>query len=119
MGPVELLRGSHVDGLLDVRCPDAMNARRDYTDTFVIPDIDARIARYPKSSYETEPGDVLFLDFFTVHQSGLNRDPERSRVSCQIRYFDMLHGSAVDHAWVGGWQDGGDFRSLHPEKVIA
>lgn len=118
MGPVELLLGSHVDGLVPVRCPDAMNARKDYTETFVIPDIEARIARYPKVAYESEPGDVLFLDFFTLHQSGTNRDPVRARVSCQVRYFDMLHPSAVEQRWVGGWQDGGDFRKLHPEKVL-
>ncbi len=118
MGPVELLPGSHVDGLVAVQCPDAMNTGKNYTETFVIPDLEERLSRYRKVSYESDAGDVLFLDFFTLHQSGYNRDPERSRISCQVRYFDMLHPSAVDHRWVGGWQDGGDFRNLHPDKVL-
>lgn len=118
MGPVELLPGSHHAGLLAVRCPDAMNANRNYAETFAIPDVDGLVSSYGVSSYETDPGDVLFLDFLTVHQSGYNRDAERSRISGQVRYFNMLERSAVEHEWVGGWQDGGDFRRVHRDKVV-
>jgi ectoine hydroxylase-related dioxygenase (phytanoyl-CoA dioxygenase family) len=118
MGPVELLAGSHKDGLVPVRCDDAMNTRKNYAETFVIPDIEERIARFRRVAFETEACDVLFLDFFTLHQSGVNRDVHRSRVTCQVRYFDMLHPSSVEQAWRGGWQDGGDFRAVHPDMVL-
>jgi len=119
MGPVELLPGSHERGVLPVRCPDPMNVGKNYTETFVLDDVDDLLTRYTRASTETEVGDVVFLDFLTVHQSGHNRDPLRSRVTCQARYFDMLEKEAVDHGWTGGWQEGGDFRKRHPEKVVA
>jgi hypothetical protein len=119
MGPVEILTGSQAEGLLPVRCLDPMNTKKNYTETFVMPGLEDLLRRYPRASFETEPGDVLFLDFFTLHQSGYNRDSFRSRITCQVRYFDMLDESAIAHDWVGGWQEGGDFRALHPDKVIA
>ena len=41
----------------------------------------------------------------------------RSRLSSQVRYFDMMEPGAVANDWVGGWQEGGDFRLVHPDKV--
>jgi hypothetical protein len=120
MGPVELAVGSHREGLLPVRCVDPMNVGRDYTRTFVVPDVESVAARYPSSSFATEPGDVLFLDFLLLHRSGWNRSAEgRSRVTGQVRYFDMTEPTGVAHAWLGGWQDGGDFAALHPDKVVS
>lgn len=118
MGPVDLLVGSHREGLLPVRCDDPMNTRKDYTATFVHPDIADVVERYELASQATGPGDVVFLDFLTVHQSGWNRDERRSRVTCQVRLFDMLDDSAVRLGWKGGWQDGGDFRQAHPDKLL-
>ncbi len=118
MGPVELLGGSHREGLLPVTCGDPMNASRDYTATFRMPQIEALTAKYPSASVETGMGDVVFLHFFTVHQSGFNRDERRSRVTAQLRFFDMMHETSIAHDWVGGWQDGGDFRALHPDRVV-
>jgi ectoine hydroxylase-related dioxygenase (phytanoyl-CoA dioxygenase family) len=117
MGPVEVLDGSHAEGLLPVQCGDPLNRSKDYTQTFRIPEPDRFLKKYERTRFTTEPGDLLFLDFFTVHCSGFNRS-DRVRVSCQARYFDMTHPTAVDHRWVGGWQDGGDFTKLHPDKVI-
>jgi ectoine hydroxylase-related dioxygenase (phytanoyl-CoA dioxygenase family) len=117
MGPVELLPRSHVEGLLPVRCLDPMNARKNYAGTFELRDVQGLPSKYPMAHHETEPGDVIFLDFLTVHQSGYNRAAGRARISCQVRYFDMLEAGSVANDWVGGWQEGGDFRQIHPDKV--
>jgi hypothetical protein len=118
MGPVRVLDGSHREGLLPVRCLDPMNSGGNYTQTFVLADEGDLVTRYAPVSIETEPGDVLFLDFMTIHESGYNRSPGRSRITGQVRYFDMMEETAVRHGWKGGWQEGGDFTKLHPDKVV-
>lgn len=118
MGPVRIARGSHREGLLPVRCSDPMNARRDYTQTFSIPNVEALLEQYPVVSHETEACEVVFIDFMTLHQSGFNTSPSRSRITAQVRFFDMTEPTGVANDWVGGWQDGGDFTKAHPDKVL-
>jgi hypothetical protein len=120
MGPVDLLLGSHRQGPLPVRCNDPLNTRKDYTQTFVIDGVAELQERHPVASFETQPGDVVFLDFMLLHRSGFNRSAEgRSRLTCQVRYFDMTEPTGVKHGWVGGWQDGRNFAEFHPELVRA
>jgi hypothetical protein len=117
MGPVRVARGSHEAGLCAVECADPLNRRHDYAQAMRIPDVEALVARYPEDAPESEPGDVVFLDFMTLHASGFNRS-DRTRVSCQVRYVDLTHPIAVEHAWKGGMHEGGDFTAMHPDKVI-
>ena len=117
MGPVRVARGSQKGGLLPIECDDPRNERRDYTRSMRIPGVDAIAARYPEEAPETEPGDVVFLDFMTLHASGFNRSC-RTRISCQVRYVDMADPIAVEHGWIGGMHEGGDFSAVHPDKVL-
>jgi ectoine hydroxylase-related dioxygenase (phytanoyl-CoA dioxygenase family) len=118
MGPVRMAEGSHKQGLLPVRCHDPMNTGKDYTQTFEILDVESIASRYPQVSFETEIGDVVFLSFLLLHESGKNVSQTNSRITCQVRYFDMNDETAIRHDWKGGWQEGGDFTKLHPEKVL-
>lgn len=118
MGPVELLQGSHRGGLLPIHCNDPMNTQKNYTQTFLLDSPEELSKKYPRVRFETEVGDVLFLHFLTVHQSGFNRSEQCSRITCQARYFDMAAAGAVERNWMGGWQDGGDFTKAHPDKVL-
>lgn len=117
MGPVQLAKGSHREGILPVRALDPLNQRKDYTQAFAIPDAEAIAQRYERVQLETRPGDVVFLDFATLHASGFNRG-EQTRISAQLRYFDMEADDAVAQRWQGGFQEGGDFTRLHPDKVL-
>lgn len=118
MGPVRIARGSHHEGLLPVRCDDPMNKGKDYTQTFQIPQVEALLEKYPVVEHETEACEVVFLDFMTLHQSGWNRSETLSRVTAQVRLFDMTEPTGIANDWVGGWQDGGDFTRAHPDKVV-
>lgn len=118
MGPVEFLRGSHTGGLQTVRCIDPLNRGRDYTQTFFLAHEEELVRSYPHVQVETDASDVVFLHFLTIHQSGWNRSGSRSRVTCQVRLFDMADPLSVAQNWVGGWQDGVDFTALHPDKVL-
>jgi hypothetical protein len=118
MGPVRIAEGSHREGLLAVRCPDPMNTSKNYTKTFEIPDVDELVRKYPVVSHETGIGDVVFLDFLLLHESGLNRSDTNSRITCQVRYFDVGEPTGIAHSWKGGWQEGGDFTQMHADKVV-
>ncbi len=118
MGPVQIAKGSHRDGILPVRALDPLNRQKDYTQTFVIPDAEARAHRFEVLQLETQPGDVVFMDFATLHASGFNRSPSHTRITAQLRYFDMLADDAIAQRWQGGFQEGGDFTRLHPDKVL-
>jgi hypothetical protein len=76
------------------------------------------VRKYPVVSHETGIGDVVFLDFLLLHESGWNKSRTASRITCQVRYFDVDEPTGVAHSWKGGWQEGGDFTQLHPDKVI-
>lgn len=117
MGPVMIAKGSHQEGLLPVRCDDPMNTGKNYTQTFQIPNVEALLEKYPLVTTETEACEVVFLDFMTLHASGFNRSL-RSRVTAQLRFFDMGEESAIANDWVGGWQEGGDFTRAWPGKVL-
>jgi ectoine hydroxylase-related dioxygenase (phytanoyl-CoA dioxygenase family) len=118
MGPVRIARGSHRAGLLPVRCDDPLNRGRDYTQTFQLENVGALLEKYPVVSTETEACEVVFIDFLTVHQSGWNESKGRSRITAQVRFFDMTESTGVANDWVGGWQEGGDFTARHPDKVV-
>ena len=66
----------------------------------------------------TAQGRTVFLDFFLLHESGHNVSEGKTRITCQVRYFDMNDPTAIAHDWRGGWQEGGDFTKVHPDKVI-
>jgi hypothetical protein len=118
MGPVRIAAGSHREGLLPVRCLDPLNTAKNYTTTFEIPDVEAIARKYPVVSHETGIGDVVLLDFLVLHESGLNRSSTASRITCQVRYFDVDDPTGIAHSWKGGWQEGGDFTRMHPDKVV-
>lgn len=118
MGPVQIAKGSHREGILPVRALDPLNTKKNYTQTFVIPDAEERARRYEVIQLETQPGDVVFMDFATLHASGFNRSATDARITAQLRYFDMLADDAVSQRWQGGFQEGGDFTRLHPDKVL-
>ncbi|MBL8958107.1 MAG: phytanoyl-CoA dioxygenase family protein [Myxococcaceae bacterium] len=118
MGPVRIAKGSHREGLLPVQCGDPMNKAKDYTQTFTIPNVEGLLEKYPVMEHETEACEVVFIDFMTLHQSGWNKSDGLSRVTAQVRFFDMTEPTGVGNDWVGGWQDGGDFTKAHPDKVL-
>ncbi len=63
-----------------------------------IPDEESVIARYKQVSPLSKPGDLLMMDFSTIHQSGYNRS-NRLRVTMQVRYFNFKNPEAVANGW--------------------
>jgi hypothetical protein len=108
--------GSHRLGGLPVRVRDALNARRNANETLEIDGLEAALARHPAVSVPADTGDALVFHTFLLHRSQPNRSTA-TRWTLQARYFDFLNPTAIRHDWVGGMNEGVDFRRYHPELV--
>jgi hypothetical protein len=59
-------------------------------------------------------GDLILMDFLTLHQSGANRAPY-PRWSMQFRWFNFDHPLGRRIAWAGSFASGVDFAQILPE----
>lgn len=116
LGPVEFCVGSHKGGVIRVLTRDADNPEKSGAYALRLENEAKVIASYPHISPLTRPGDLVLLDFLTLHTSGFNRGT-RSRWSMQFRYFNFLDPTGVRIAWKGSFVSGVDFRDVHPELV--
>jgi Phytanoyl-CoA dioxygenase (PhyH) len=117
LGPVALCAGSHKEGALPVLRLEPSTSGRSGAYALQLANEKNLIAKYPQNSPLTNPGDLILMDFLTMHASGLNRS-ERSRWSMQFRYFNMAEATGQVHGWKGSYADGVDFASLHPELIV-
>ena len=108
--------GSHGLGALPVRVRDALNARRNANETLEIDGLEAALARHSAVSVPADAGDAVVFHTFLLHRSQPNRSAA-TRWTLQARYFDFLNPTAIRHDWVGGMNEGIDFRRYHPELV--
>lgn len=74
------------------------------------------ISNYEKISPLTKPGDVVIVDYLTLHASGENRSA-RSRWSMQFRYFDFNDATGRSINWKGSFAAGTDFAKVHPDLI--
>jgi hypothetical protein len=113
LGPVELAVGSHREGLVPVWREDGGSGK---TGAYALR-LDGekeRLARYARRAPLTEPGDLLLLDFLTLHQSGENRS-DRPRWSMQWRMFNFADPVGLKLSWRGSFAAGLDFERILPE----
>jgi hypothetical protein len=57
-------------------------------------------------------GDVVALDFLTLHRSGINRS-QRTRWSAQMRLMNFDDPVAVAIGWTGGIKSGKTVRDIN------
>ena len=115
-GCLRLAPGTQRLGALPVRVRDALNERRNANETLEIAGLDAILARHAAVSAPVAAGDALVFHTFLLHASQPNRS-HATRWTLQARYFDFLNPTAVRRDWVGGMNEGVDFRRYHPELV--
>jgi Phytanoyl-CoA dioxygenase (PhyH) len=115
-GCLLLAPGTQRLGALPVRVRDALNDRRNANETLEIDGLDALLGRHPAVSVPTAAGDALVFHTFLLHRSQPNHSAA-TRWTLQARYFDFLNPTAIRHDWVGGMNEGVDFRRYHPELV--
>jgi len=115
LGPVRFCPGSHTEGPIPVLTQPEPGGDRSGAYALRLKDEAHVIGRYPQQIAPlTMPGDLVIIDFLTLHASGFNRSMG-PRWSMQFRYFNFNDPTGRAHGWKGSFAAGVDFRRIHPE----
>jgi hypothetical protein len=118
IGPVQFLPQSQKEGPLPVfQDFGSEEQKRSGAYALRLSEESLLLEKYKLVAPILEVGDVVCVDFLTVHASGYNRS-NRSRWSMQYRYFDMAHESGRKFGWQGSYAEGVNFSSIHPELLM-
>ncbi len=115
LGPVELAVGSQAEGMVPVWKDDGGIGKSGAYALRLDREAE-RLARYPHAAPVTEPGDLIVMDFLTLHQSGENVS-DRPRWSMQWRMFNYADPIGVKLSWRGSFAAGQSFETVLPELV--
>jgi hypothetical protein len=117
IGPVSFLPKSHLEGPLKVfQDFGSQGQSRVGAYTLRLSKEDALLEKYSSTAPLLEIGDVVCVDYLTVHASGFNRS-HRTRWSMQYRYFDMADESGRAFNWQGSYAGGVNFSDIHPDLL--
>lgn len=114
MGAVLLSAGSHRDGVHRIDAgqgTEAEMAAGGY-ENFRIENEDAVLAQHEVVAPLLAMGDVVALDFLTLHRSGINRS-QRTRWSAQMRLMNFDDPVGIDLGWTGGIKSGKTVREIN------
>lgn len=115
MGPVQIAEGSHAEGPIPVYRDDkGVGATGAYA--LHLDRAEERLARYTKVAPLPQPGDLIVMDFMTLHQSGHNV-AAYPRWSIQFRLFNFADPLGIRIGWCGSFAAGTDFGEIVPELV--
>jgi hypothetical protein len=114
MGPVIVCPKSHKDGLC-VYSKSKAYANKIGAYKIGIKDEDAVVAKYNKIAPLTSPGDLILMDFLTIHQSGFNTS-HRSRWSIQSRFFNYKEETGMRIGWKASVTAGVDVEKIFPDN---
>jgi ectoine hydroxylase-related dioxygenase (phytanoyl-CoA dioxygenase family) len=117
LGPVEIASGSHKEGVVPVFSETGDGARSGAYGLRLDKEAQ-RLEKYKKVSPVSKPGDLILMDFLTLHQSGQNVST-RPRWSMQWRYFNFKDATGVKIGWKGSFAEGTDFAKVLPELVAS
>jgi hypothetical protein len=116
MGPVIACVGSHKDGLQKYSRSAAYS---DKSGAYTIGMVDDEkvAARYPRAATLTNPGDLIVMDYLTIHQSGFNTS-DKSRWSVQSRFFNYRHPSGAKVGWKASITAGTDVEEIFADYFV-
>lgn len=117
MGAVEFCLGSHKLGAVRVYDHDPNQPDKKGAYGMVLENEEQTIAKFETTAPLTSPGDLVIIDYTTIHRSGFNTS-DRSRWSMQIRYFNYSEASGIAHGWSGGVVAGVPTEKIEPELLI-
>ena len=116
-GPVQICPKSHKGGLRRSFLRDPENPDKTGAYAMRIENESGLIYQYGVTAPLCEPGDLILMDFLTLHSSGKNVS-DRSRWSMQFRYFNFNDPSGIKINWTGCVMNGVQLKDVHPELVI-
>jgi len=113
MGPVRTCVGSHKDGLRKCRKYGAYSNKSGAYKIGLV-DEEKVVASYQQSAPLTDPGDLILMDYLTIHQSGINIS-NRARWSIQSRFFNFRDPAGIQIGWKPSVTIGTDIEAIFPE----
>ena len=116
LGPVIVLPKSHKDGLCQYS-KGTTYADKSGAYQIGIHNEDSVVAGYDHIAPMTNPGDLLLMDFLTIHGSGLNRSG-RSRWSVQNRFFNYADPVGMKIGWKASVTSGTDVEAIFPQNFV-
>ncbi len=116
LGPVEVCVGSHRDGLCVYR-KGGKYANKPGAYSIGLANEVTVVGRYSRAAPLTRPGDLLILDYLTLHQSGINVSA-RSRWSMQFRLFNFREPTGRKLGWKPSVTAGTSIETLFPHSFI-
>ena len=114
MGPVVVCPKSHKDSLC-VYSKSKAYANKIGAYKISIKDEEATVAKYEKIAPLTSPGDLILMDFLTIHQSGFNTS-HRSRWTIQSRFFNYKEETGMRIGWRASVTAGSDVEKIFPDN---
>lgn len=99
LGPVELLTGSHAEGVLEVEKSDG-GVGRTGAYAMRLAQEGAVVDRHRRAAPLAQAGDLVLIDFLTVHRSGRNQS-DVARWTMQLRYFNFEEATGRSLGWIG------------------
>jgi ectoine hydroxylase-related dioxygenase (phytanoyl-CoA dioxygenase family) len=114
MGPVLLSAGSHRDGVHRIDAGEGTEAEMAAGgyENFRIENEQDVLARHETVAPLLAMGDVVALDFLTLHRSGINRS-QRTRWSAQMRLMSFDDPVGLALGWTGGIKSGKTVREIN------
>jgi hypothetical protein len=117
LGPVRVCVGSHRNGPVPVHTRAPLSPDKTGAYALILKDEEELVSCYEQVAPLSDPGDLLIIDFLTLHASGQNTG-HRSRWSMQFRYFNFNEPVGMRHGWKGSYAAGIDFATIHPELCL-
>jgi ectoine hydroxylase-related dioxygenase (phytanoyl-CoA dioxygenase family) len=114
MGAVQLSAGSHRDGIHRIEAGEGTEAEMAAGgyENFRMENEDEVLSRYEIVAPLLALGDVVALDFLTLHRSGINGS-QRTRWSAQMRLLNFDDPVGVALGWTGGIKSGKSVRDIN------
>lgn len=114
-GPVELCPGSHREGPVPVY-EDDQGIGKSGAYALRLDGEEELLRKYDRISPLTKPGDLLNMDFLTLHASGRNVS-KAPRWSMQWRVFNFADPVGLKLGWRGSFAAGEKYQDIVPEMI--
>jgi len=116
LGPVVICTGSQKNGLSRYSKNGAYANKNGAYKVGIYED-EQVVAGYKQIAPLSEPGDLIIMDFLTIHQSGFNVST-RSRWSVQSRFFNFQDPVGMRIGWKASVTAGSDIEAIFPENFV-
>ena len=116
MGAVVACAGSHKNGLCQYTKSGVYSGKSGAYKIGIYND-DEVVAGYKHLAPLTNPGDLIIMDYLTIHQSGFNVS-NSARWSVQSRFFNFNDAVGMEIGWKGSVTAGAAIENIFPDNFV-